>query len=268
MLLWLSSERSSRTSGKSEAPTSEHHAGRRGQPRLIFCSRHLPPRRRPDHHLHRRPCIYRRRGGVERAPDWTYTWRRRRGPGEVSEMNKDVLSRQVHAAILRTALFCLLAGTGFLATVRFLLPGMPGHVLLARITEFLGWGFLMIAAAALFGAWRESSSLEDDFWHLGSRIRPVRKASSREEAINRLYAELRPLMSHAVADPSLEEEVQTKLALLRRLQTEEAEEMEKRLEARLHLKSGEGYRALERAEELLARYEDPASSNASIPKEG
>jgi hypothetical protein len=77
---------------------------------------------------------------------------------------------------------------------------------------------------------------------------------SREEAINRLYAELRALEDRAATDPSLEEEVQTKHALLRRLQTEEAEEMEKRLEARLHLKSGEGYRALERARELLARY--------------
>ncbi len=80
---------------------------------------------------------------------------------------------------------------------------------------------------------------------------------SREEAINRLYTELRPLMSRAVVDPSLEEEVQAKLALLRRLQTEEADEMEKRLEARLHLKPGDGYRALERARELLARYGDP-----------
>jgi len=147
--------------------------------------------------------------------------------------------------------------------VRFLLPGMPGHVLLARITEILGWGFLMIAAVALFGAWRVYSS--GDSWLSGSRIWPV---SSREEAINRLYAELRPLMSRAEDDPSLEGEVQAKLAHLRKLQTEEAEEMEKRLEARLHLKTGEGYRALERAEELLARYEDPVSSNSSTPKEG
>jgi hypothetical protein len=66
---------------------------------------------------------------------------------------------------------------------------------------------------------------------------------SREEAINRLYTELRPLMSRAVVDPSLEEEVQARQAFLRRLQTEEADEMEKRLEARLHLKPGDGYRA-------------------------
>ena len=181
-------------------------------------------------------------------------------------MNKDVLSRQVHANILRTALFCLLAGTGFLAMARFLLPSMPGHALLPRITEILGWGFLMVAAAALFGAWREFS-LGYDSWLPGS-IRPVRKTSSREEAINRLYAELRPLMSRAEDDPSLEEEVQTKLARLRKLQTEEADDMVKRFEASLSLKSGEGYRALKRAEELLARYEDPSSSNASTPKEG
>ena len=182
-------------------------------------------------------------------------------------MNKDVLSRQVHTAILRTALFCLLAGTGFLAMARFLLPGIPGHVLMTRITELLGWGFLMIAAAALFGAWRESSPGHDS-WPSGRRIRLVRKSSSREEAINRLYAELRPLMSRAEDDPTLEAEVQTKLARLRKLQTEEAEEMVKRFDVSLSLKPGEGYQALERARELLARYEDPAPSNASIPKEG
>jgi hypothetical protein len=75
-------------------------------------------------------------------------------------------------------------------------------------------------------------------------------------------------MSRAEDDPSLEEEVQTKLARLRKLQTEEADEMVKRFEASVSLKSGEGYRALRRAEELLARYEDPSSSNASTPKEG
>jgi hypothetical protein len=163
-------------------------------------------------------------------------------------MNKEVLSRQVHAAILRTALFCLLAGTGFLAMARFLLPGMPGHVLLTRVTELLGWGFLMIAAAALFGAWRESSFGYP--WSSGNRIRPARKPSSREEAINRLYAELRPLMSRAEDDPSLEGEVQAKLARLRKLQTEEADEMVKRFEASLSLKPGEGDRTLERAREL------------------
>lgn len=75
-------------------------------------------------------------------------------------------------------------------------------------------------------------------------------------------------MSRAEDDPSLEGEVQAKLALLRKLQTEEADEMVKRLDASVSLKPGEGYRALQRAEELLARYEDPASSNASAPKEG
>jgi hypothetical protein len=182
-------------------------------------------------------------------------------------MNKDVMGRQVHAAILRTALICLLAGTGFLASARFLLSGVPGHVLFTRITELLGWGFLITATVALFGAWRESSPGYEP-WSSGSRVRPVRKTSSREEAINRLYAELRPLMSRAEDDPSLEGEVQAKLALLRKLQTEEADEMVKRLDASVSLKPGEGYRALQRAEELLARYEDPASSNASAPKEG
>jgi len=88
-------------------------------------------------------------------------------------------------------------------------------------------------------------------------------ASRRSAEIDRLYAELRPLMSRAVADPSLQGEVQAKLAHLRRLQSEEADEMEKRFEAGLLLKPGEGWQALKRADELLARYENPSSPNAA-----
>lgn len=70
-------------------------------------------------------------------------------------------------------------------------------------------------------------------------------------------------MSRAAADPSLESEVQAKLSVLRRLQTEEADEMEKRFDAGLLLKPGEGWQALGRARELLARHEDPSAPNAS-----
>lgn len=70
-------------------------------------------------------------------------------------------------------------------------------------------------------------------------------------------------MRRAAADPSLRGEVQVKLAHLRRLQTEEAEEMEKRFNEGLLLKPGEGYQALKRADELLARYAMPSSPDAS-----
>lgn len=66
-------------------------------------------------------------------------------------------------------------------------------------------------------------------------------------------------MSRASVDPSLEKEVQTKLSLLRQLQSAEADEMEKRFEETLLLKPGEGWKALERAREILARYENPSA---------
>lgn len=84
---------------------------------------------------------------------------------------------------------------------------------------------------------------------------------SREDAIDRLYAELRPLMSRAVSDPSLRGEVDAKLSQLRELQSKEADEMQKRFEAGLLLKPGEGWQALDRANELLARYENSPSPN-------
>ena len=86
--------------------------------------------------------------------------------------------------------------------------------------------------------------------------------SGRSAKIDRLYAELRPLMSRAASDPSLKVEVENRLSLLRKLQGEEADEMEKLFESRLLLKPGEGWEALHRAEALLARYEDPASRNS------
>ena len=52
-------------------------------------------------------------------------------------------------------------------------------------------------------------------------------------------------MSQAAADPDLQTEIQAKLARLRQLQTEEADEMEKRFDAGLLLKPGEGWQALE-----------------------
>jgi hypothetical protein len=94
-----------------------------------------------------------------------------------------------------------------------------------------------------------------------------REAQSRAKQIDDLYGELLPLMSRAVKEPSLQKEVDAKLLLLRQLQEAEADEMEKRFEAGLLMKPGEGKRALERARELLAQYEDPSiKDSAPQPK--
>jgi hypothetical protein len=172
-------------------------------------------------------------------------------------MNKDFLIKQGYASTFKAALICLLLGSGFLAISRFLVSGASG---VARIAEFLGWGSLATSTAVLFSAWREATAGQAP-WPPWGRARPSDESISREEAIDQLYTELRPLMSRAAVDPGLRTEVQAKLARLRQLQTEEADEMVKRFDAGLLLKPGEGWQALERARELLARYEDPASSD-------
>jgi hypothetical protein len=86
--------------------------------------------------------------------------------------------------------------------------------------------------------------------------------SRRSVAINRLYREIRSLMESS-PEPESDREIQARFAELRRLQEAEADEMERRLESRLHLKTGEGWKALQRAEDRLARYEDSASQNPS-----
>lgn len=75
-------------------------------------------------------------------------------------------------------------------------------------------------------------------------------------AIDALYVELRLLMSRAATDQSLTPEVEAKLSALRHLQTEEANALEKRFSEGCSLKPGEGESALQRARELIARYEN------------
>jgi len=157
------------------------------------------------------------------------------------------------ARVIRHALVSLGLGSLFLA-----LEGL--HLLyflsIARISGFLGWALLAVSALILLSLLPEFRFLE---------VTPLSRegsGSERSRRIDALYAELRPLMSRAAADPSLKGEVRAKLSVLRRLQTEEADEMEKRFDAGLLLKPGEGWQALERARELLARYEDPSAPNA------
>ncbi len=193
---------------------------------------------------------------------------------------RDILSDEFllegrnYANTIRRALICLLLGGGFLGLERLLHgTGVSGtRLLIAHLSEFLGWAFLLSSVVLLSLLGKSANGLERQLlpWKTKkpggkkpSIVSEIRSASARRaQAIDELYAELRPLMSRAAVDPSLKDEVQDKLSVLRRLQTEEAEEMEKRFEASLLLKPGEGWQALERTRELLARYEDPSSPHS------
>jgi hypothetical protein len=176
---------------------------------------------------------------------------------------------------VRLVLQGLLAGGGLLAGARVLrLLGISEALTISStLAELLGWFFLCSSTAILWPEWRKQKAqlqgpeehiihLLDSVWDRSGRAgRMTDLEPSREDAIDRLYAEVRPLMSRAVSDPSLRGEVEAKLSRLRELQSEEADEMQKRFEAGLLLKPGEGWQALDRANELLARYENSPSPN-------
>jgi hypothetical protein len=180
-----------------------------------------------------------------------------------------------YVSTIKVALICLLLGGGFLASAKFLpwSSASEPRLLVARLAEVLGWGFLASSTAALLVKWLDSRDRPSSRWaskekidHLydidNDEVAGDDASTLRSRAIDELYAELRPLMSRAAVDPGLKEDVKARLSVLRRLQTEEADEMAKRFDAGLLLKPGEGWQALERAGELLARYEDPASPDA------
>jgi hypothetical protein len=131
---------------------------------------------------------------------------------------------------------------------------------LAQVTRGRGLGVVTICWEAL--KWIMTGALLSLVISTNKKGNAATLDSNRSAKIDRLYAELLPLMSRAASDPSLEAEVESKLSLLRKLQGEEAEEMEKLFESRLSLKTGEGWEALRRAEAVLARYEDPAPQNS------
>lgn len=87
---------------------------------------------------------------------------------------------------------------------------------------------------------------------------------SRNAAIDRLYAELRQLMSRS--ESSADSETEQKLALLRTLQREEAAAMRERYIARSPLKPGAGWQALDEARRLLSENENPPSQNPTLPR--
>jgi hypothetical protein len=178
------------------------------------------------------------------------------------EDDETFLTGRSHAQAIRTALILVLSGGGLLAVARFLQWPQMRYGL-----ESLGWGFLAASTVVLFTVWRLDRIKEQPLIGFSSVNAGGGENSKREEAIDRLYSELRPLLSRAATDPSLREAAQRKLSLLRKLQDEEAQEIQTRFEAGLLFKPGEGRRALERARKILARYEDPSSTHAATRQE-
>lgn len=159
-----------------------------------------------------------------------------------------------HNWLIVVALVCLLLAMASLVILRFSFPRLPS----ARIAEVLLWVALGVAMALLF-EWMRRNRPADVSRFFGSR--------SRTKAIDKLYAELRPLMSRAVEDPSLQQKVDAKLDLLRQLQTEEAEEMLRRFDEGLSLKPGEALETIEQGRRLLALYGiTPPSDTPSKPE--
>lgn len=147
-----------------------------------------------------------------------------------------------------------------LFTVGIILLAGDSLLNLAQVTRGKGLVVLTVCWEAL--KWIMAGTVLSLSISIDNEESPATVDSGRSAKIDRLYAELRPLMSRAASDPSLKVEVESKLSLLRKLQGEEADEMERLFESRLSLKTGEGWEALHRAEALLARYEDPASANS------
>lgn len=135
-------------------------------------------------------------------------------------------------------------GVLLLVMPRFLAP--EGSAILLAL---IGGSLILFAAVNLWGQLRR-------WWRLRPYIR-------RDRAISALYEELSLLLARPRTEPHLDEQIRQRFAELRRLQEEEADEIEKRFEAGLLLKPGEGYGALDRADEILARYEDPSSAHVA-----
>lgn len=88
---------------------------------------------------------------------------------------------------------------------------------------------------------------------------------TRDAAIDRLYVELRQLMSRP--ESSADPEIEQKLAVLRALQKEEAAAMRERYMTRSPLKPGAGWQALSEARKLLSENENPPSQNPTLPRQ-
>jgi DNA-binding MarR family transcriptional regulator len=71
--------------------------------------------------------------------------------------------------------------------------------------------------------------------------------------IGALYSRIRELLARSMEEPALKSEIEPLVRRLRTLQDQEADELERRFKARLHLQPGTGWQALERAEKLLEK---------------
>ena len=78
-----------------------------------------------------------------------------------------------------------------------------------------------------------------------------RDVGQLETRIDQLYDQLRALVARSAREPDLRGEIDDKRRQLVALQEEEAELAERRARSRLRIKPGEGYRMLERVEQLL-----------------
>jgi hypothetical protein len=98
------------------------------------------------------------------------------------------------------------------------------------------------------------------------RLRPPQRVlpsgpTAIESEINSLFREVRRLIPLAATDPQAEIAYQDALRRLRDLEEREAERWSARFNAKRALPPGEGYAALRRADELIAKYADLASAN-------
>jgi hypothetical protein len=98
------------------------------------------------------------------------------------------------------------------------------------------------------------------------RLRPPQGASpssstTAESEIDSLYREVRRLIPLAEKDSQAEIAYQDALRRLRDLEEHEAEIWSARFNAKRELPPGEGYAALRRADELIAKYADLTSAN-------
>ncbi len=80
---------------------------------------------------------------------------------------------------------------------------------------------------------------------------PAEDERTRADEIDRLYAEIRELMSRSAAGNGGDERIRDRFSRLRELQEEEADAMEARFRARHRLQPGEGRKALERARQII-----------------
>jgi hypothetical protein len=85
--------------------------------------------------------------------------------------------------------------------------------------------------------------------------------SSLEPEIELIYARLRQLAHQAEHDPRAEAKYQRVMTKLRQLQRQEAERLARAMDAQFGMRPGEGYAALKRADEVLAKYGHPASTD-------